>query len=333
MIARLHVLLPVWLTVPQGETFPIYEYADQDYRVRVFPPVKSDRVLPADRVSELRLDGVPAFRVDALRIDFQRQSFDRSEDLLFDPPKEVLGRAVNSFLIRLRYVIRAAAIRPLDFPLVTWRIQYLNDDESELEKVENLVRTRHGVEFSFSLVALNRRIWDDIQNLPVGYEPPLWEDLLLDAHGDLPRVGPAVVLAATALEVFSSHILNQLAAKQQLSGDLWNWISRRGDNLRDPTVEEQLDVLLKFFTGHSLKDDARLWESFKHLRTARNSFVHAGRASIGRSAISVETARTLVASAVEIVAKVRSWLPDDLQWPIFKHTVKLETRIKLDGQA
>ena len=38
MIARLFVLLPFSLTVPEGEQFPVYEYEDDGYRIRVYPP-------------------------------------------------------------------------------------------------------------------------------------------------------------------------------------------------------------------------------------------------------------------------------------------------------
>src|SRR5438034_258519 len=91
------------------------------------------------------------------------------------------------------------------------------------------------------------------------------------------RTSQSTSIRTRALEVFIANILDQVAAKHYFPGDLWSWISRRGDNLRDPTPEEQLDVLQKHVKLHSLKDDAGLWESFKHLRTARKSFVHAGR--------------------------------------------------------
>jgi hypothetical protein len=45
---------------------------------------------------------------------------------------------------------------------------------------------------------------------------------------------------------------------------------------REPTVEDQFSVLLSVLVGHSLKDNARLWERLVNLRDARNSFVHTG---------------------------------------------------------
>src|SRR2546421_11210115 len=175
MIARLFVLLPFSLTVPEGEQFTIYEYPDQSYSVRVFPPNRSDRLSPLDGVDEIRMDGVPAFQADALRIDFYQESFNRTTQNPCDPLEDVIRRAINSFLIRLRYVAHAAQVRPLDHPF-TWRIRYLNDDETELEIDENLIRGRGGLQFSFSWIGLNKQVWEDIQDLPPDYEPPPWEE-------------------------------------------------------------------------------------------------------------------------------------------------------------
>ena len=152
---------------------------------------------------------------------------------------------------------------------------------------------------------------------------------MLDAQSDLPRVGPAVVLAATALEVFISYILDRLANAGSVPPRLWDWINKRGDYVREPTVEEQYDVLLMFFTGHSLKAEPKLWESFRNLKTARNSFVHEGTATIGATRVSVETARRLLASASDIISKVREWLPPELHWPVFKHAIQIEGLKKL----
>ncbi len=329
MLARLFLLLPFSVTVPEGEQYTVIGYQDQGYSVRVMPPGRSDKPGPVGGADEIRMDGLPAFQADVLRIDFHRESFNRAKDSPCDPPEDVIRRAVNSFLIRLRHVARADQVRPLDYPSGTWRLQYLNDDETELAADEKLVRARGVVRFSLRLIALNKQIWEDIHELPPDYEPPPWEDLLLDAQADLPRIGPAVVLAATALEVFISRTLDRLAVLRPVPPELWTWINQRGDYLREPTVEEQYDSLLKLLTGHSLKTEARLWESFKNLKKARNSFVHEGIAKVGGAAVSIEAARMLVASASEIISKLREWLPQELHWPVFKHTVRIQAVKKL----
>src|SRR5262249_862006 len=156
------------------------------------------------------------------------------------------------------------------------------------------------------------------------------------AQHDLPRIGPAVVLAATALEVFIARKLDELASLKSLSQELWSWINDRGSYLREPTVEEQYEVLLRFFTGHSLKSEAALWKSFMNLKTARNSFVHDGVARAGGVPLSIEDARNLVTGASNVIAKVREWLPEELHWPIFSHHAEvrmLKNILRAEGAA
>ena len=326
MIARLFVLLPFSLTVPEGEQFPVYEYEDDGYRIRVYPPGRSDRTPAGDGAEQIKIDGVPAFQADAIRIDFHKESFERGRESPLDPPEAHMKRAINSFLIRLRHVTRAGQIRPISFPLATWRLQYFNDDETELEKDEKLVRGRGTLSFSMSWIALNKKVWENVYTLPVDYEPPPWESLLLDAFVELPSVGPALVLAATSLEVFISYILDKLAGLKGVPADLWMWINQRQ---REPTTEEQYDSLLRFFTGHSLKEDLLLWELFMNLKAARNSFVHEGVAKIGDVPVTNETASKLIGAAGEIIAKIREWIPQELHWPEFKHTIQFEAMKKL----
>jgi hypothetical protein len=46
MIARLFVLLPFKLTVPEGQQYPVYEAEDSGYKVRFYPPGRSDYAPP-----------------------------------------------------------------------------------------------------------------------------------------------------------------------------------------------------------------------------------------------------------------------------------------------
>lgn len=324
MIARLLVLLPFTVTLPEGEQFSVYEYIDEGYGIRVYPPKRSDAVLPAGGPDEIKINGVSAFQADALRIDFHRDSFARDKGGPCDPPERLMARAVNSFLLRLRHVTRSISIHVVNFQNITWRLQYLNDDETEFQEDEKLVRSRHTLVSSMSWVALDRTIWNDIHKLPLDYEPPPWEALLLDAYAELPRIGPAVVLAATALEVFIAQVLNQLATHYNIAQDVWIWINNRGNRLQNPSTEEQYSILLKYFTEFSLKDDKRLWEAFKNLKSARNSFVHEGLAKIGDKPIHSETAKALITSAWEIVDRIRESIPPELHWPEFRHQLQVQ---------
>ena len=161
--------------------------------------------------------------------------------------------------------------------------------------------------------------------LPVDFDIPVWDALRLDAQGALPSVGTAIVLAATSLEVFISTLLDKLAAKKGVSEHLWTWITdRNGRILQQPSVEEQFDVLLREFSGHSLKEDAALWEAFRNLETARNTFVHEGTARVGSAAITKEEAGKLVMQVDSIIARVREWILEDIRWPISEVKVTVE---------
>ena len=92
-----------------------------------------------------------------------------------------------------------------------------------------------------------------MHELPDDYQPLPWDVLLLDAQAELPKIGTAIVLAATALEVFIAGILDQLAKEKAVPEELWSWISEREDYHQQPTLVEQYNDLLHFFTGHSLR--------------------------------------------------------------------------------
>ena len=61
-----------------------------------------------------------------------------------------------------------------------------------------------------------------------------------------------------------------------------------------------------------------LWESFRNLSKARNSFVHEGVAKIDGAVVTEIEARRLVGKADEILAFVKLNLPPDLQWPEYE---------------
>jgi hypothetical protein len=176
-----------------------------------------------------------------------------------------------------------------------------------------------GRNMRFSFVAQTPEIFEQIHTLDPDWEPPRWHDLLLDAEGALPKVGTAVVLAATALEVLIADTLEALAKKSPVPPALWEWINKRGDWMKDPSTDEQFDFLLKFFVGHSLVDEKDLWPSYKNLRTARNTFVHEGAATLTKNKVPVDAAKAaeLAGKAREITAKIREWLPPEMQWPDF----------------
>ena len=319
MLAKLVVAYPIAFAVQQVSEYSIHETEIDGYKIRMHPPVPTE--IPVEKSPPLAatVDGVPARICNGLRIDFLKEEFDRSSEEC-DPSHELIRRALNSLLLRLRFVGSGYLTRQSEFPKCYWWLDYLNDDETKLPPSGGrLVGSRGNLQGLMSCIVVDNNVWDDLNALDFDYEPPSWVLLLLDAREALPAVGPAIVLAATALEVFAAHILNQLAEKSEIPGEMWKWInsSRR----REPTLAEQYDELLRILLGTSLKENNGLWEGFTNLRDARNSFVHEGQALIGGRTIDRSKADELIGKAEEIVKFVRLRLPREMQWPIYERSI------------
>jgi len=325
VLARLYILMPYTLTVAEGEQFRVYERKEGDYTVRFLPPQRDPALMFGRQPSALTLNGKPAFEANVMRIDFQKEEFDRTAAGPIDPPEDVIRRAVGDFHARLRFTTRAAHASTVSFPWNQWKRDYTKDDGSELETPKGYVRTRGSIQLQWSFIGISPEIWDNVFALPFGFEVPVWDGLRLDALAALPSIGTALVLAATSLEVFISVLLDDLVSRQSLSDSLWTWITTRdGRIFQQPSVEEQFDVLLKEFTGHTLKEDEALWEAFKNLKSARNSFVHEGVAMVGKTTLSKDDAAVLVGKVDNIIAKIREWIPEEMRWPVPQVQVNLE---------
>jgi hypothetical protein len=328
MIARLYVALPFIVTIPEGEQFDIYSCIVNEHKIKIYPPRLSD--IPFyDDVEEISLNGNKAFRANMLLIDFIKDIFDRRGNIICDPPIEFIKNIINMFLIKLRFVTRGSAIKPIDFPNVNWHIAYLNNDESELLPEKGLVRGRGVRSLKFSWIAVNNEVWGNLHSLPYDYKPPIWELLLLDAVELLSEVGPAIVLAMTALEVFISISLNLLAEKNNIPKELWTWINNRDYWLKNPSTEEQFDKLLKIMIGISLNDEKELRTELIKLKKARNSFVHEGVAKIGDQVLKWTDAQHLIGSANKIIRFIKEKLPEDMKWPEFKYNFEVQAKMKL----
>lgn len=321
MIARCSIVLPFHIAVPLAATFSVYQYPSDGYLVRVYPPEYSVEQ-PAQHPDEIAMNEQPAVLADKLRIDFVKESFDRSQDGPMDPPEHVINGAVRSLLLRLRQVTRGAFIRMPDFPKCAWRIEYRTDDDQPLDRADGLRRARGALPLmALACVGLTPDIWNTIHDLDSDFEPEPWDTLLLDAQDELPSVGTSIVLAATALEVFISRLLDRLAQEPAVPSKLWSWINNRTDYRQEPTVYEQYDALLQFFTGHSLKENNALWEIFQSLKTARNTFVHEGVAKIKKTPVTPQRASELIFGAGAIIDAIRPWVPPSIQWRTYEHKI------------
>lgn len=328
MLARVHILLPYALTVPEHEKYHVYEYEIRGYNVRVYMPERSDRADTHNDAENITINGNKAFNADVLRIDFKKEDFERKEEntgkkeITCDPPVDLIKDVANDFLSRLRYVTNGSKIKQLEFPFTSWGLRYLNDDGTELPEEQGLLRGRGMRNFQFSFVAVNNKVWEDVHSLEPFQPLPVWKNLLLDAEALLPEVGPAIVLTFTSLEVFISTTLDDIVKAGKIDGSLWEWINGRGP-LKDPSIEEKYDFLSRYLIGKSIKENNNVWESFKHLRKARNSFAHDGISKVGDAEVTPDKAREFIMKANEIINYIKDGLSEELHWPEFKHNIEV----------
>ncbi len=359
MIARCYVFLPFTLSVRRDDALLPEEFPWGDYRVRVYPPLLAlidpaildvasavsvhalvHSLCPAPDQTpcwSILVDGSPVIQANTLKIDFCKNDFDRRPPVqdansiaaatiltAGDPPLEVVFQVANGLLARLRSVIQSSHIHVLDPGKTLWHMVYLTDNEEELPFDQTLIRRRYGTNLAWRLSVVNQDAWTKVQLLPPNYTPHPWDTLILDANAALPDVGAALSLANAALEGFSIAMIGKLASAATLPTGLWEWVNKRGDWYKEPSVDDRFDPLLRAFTGKSLKDDARLWAAYKNLRNARNSFSHGGKAVIGKDEVTPIRAGELVKHAGEIVAWCEALLPDGLRRPVPTGRIRLE---------
>ena len=333
MIAKVNIQIPFSVSIPENETFNIYSYNYMGYDVRIYPLARSEHADKHSDSENITINGIKSFNADTLQINFLKTEFDRSRGGEFDPSIKIIEDVANDFLKRLRYVTNAPQIKSLDIKSTNMYTSYLNDDESELPKDKDLVKGRGTQKYYLQIVALNKEVWTDVHSLNPFQILPTWKHLLLDANVILPDVGPSVVLVLTALEVFISKTLDEMAAFKNVNNDLWQWINDRNFFLKEPSLEEQFDFLSRHLIGKSIKENSKLWEAFKDIQKARNSFAHGGVAKIQDKIVDEAKARDFIIKAYEIINYIKDSLPKELFWPEFKHDIKVEANIPIFKQA
>ncbi len=322
MLARLVIRLPFTFTITKEKHEPISIFED-DLEIIFYPPQpyppEVEKNIDNHQIGSPTIDKKKTYSSNLLVIDFKKAFFNREMAIDCDPPFDVINKYVNQYLKKLRFIIRECSLKQIYFPEIWGRLRYLNDDTSELATDEKNVRMRTFDILQYKIMPITKYTWAEYKKLPADYNPPEWVNLYLDACDSLPHIGSAIVLAETALEVFIAKILDLLAKEKITPIELWNWINKREDWDKNPSVGEEFDVVLKALIGYSLKEDKKLWEIVKNLKEARNKFVHEGIARIGNNPVTLRKARELVNQSMEIMICIREKLPKKLQWPEYKH--------------
>jgi hypothetical protein len=341
MIARVRILLPYSVFVPVDEELKPIKIHQDGIEITLYPLLQSGfdaghltsgkfslneiaenikPLYPPVASQDTLLNGKEMLRCNLLQIDLKKDVFNRTIGQTDNVPLEMAFEIANSFLLRLRTVTQAAYVKPLDADPAPWLLEFLSDDEKPLEPEPGKFRKKNGAFFKVRASALTEGIWEKINSLPLGFKPAAYDRLLLDAEAMLSDLGPAIVLAFSALETLIPATLRALVQQTNANSELWEWIQSRNDDYnKEPSVSEEFDVLLKALSGVSLKDNQHLWQAFQNLRSARNNFVHNGVLGIGKEgkiALSKSDVWELIGKAKEIVSFVENLLPEDLRRPI-----------------
>jgi hypothetical protein len=282
------------------------------------------------------MGGRPVVSANALQIDvikngeFERRVTDDHGTPIrtFDPPRELIFEFASSFITGLRDVARASQLHALSPSETVWRVTYLDDDGSELPPDPVRYRTQLHTQSEMSAVGLSRALAADVAVLPDHYEPLPSSRLMLDAWNLLPAIGPAVVLAFSAIEMRIDSALDIMARRAEFDGAFWAWLTERdGQYRKEPSIDEKLDALLRGVAGVSLKDEPRLWHAFLALREARNSFAHAGRAEVHAQPVTLMQAQDLLQHCDAIIDWIEAFLPEENRRPALETPGGIESEI------
>lgn len=294
-------VLPCLVHPPLAVRFPQNTTGfDQSYLDSVTGALSGATSLPVDPT--YLVDDEPALLSNLLRLDFSQESFNRlraTEEL--DPQPEVAFEVANDLIRRVRSITRATWLYELLPDLTTYMVEYLNNDGTQLEPHPDLIRRRWRVGGKIQLMGINDSSWLAVQSLPTPFQTSPWDELLFDATDMLPKVGPALVLAYSALETASEHACALQWTQKGNQENLWAWLQAPNGSRQAPSVEDCLDGLLERLSGHSLKKQKTLWEVFTTLRTARNRYAHTGRATAGGKVVDHLQASQLLVGVSDIL--------------------------------
>ena len=266
--------------------------------------------------ASMKINGCAAIPANCIQVNFRKVDFDRTINnnlpLVYDPPIDFAFECANYLLDSIRALTKAPTVKPISSLSTFWLYLYRNDDFSELPEEDGKVRERCSTWMRYTISVLNPVLWSDLEKNLAECTLKPWEKLLLDAQDLLPEIGPAIVLAHTAIENLAALATNH-HSQQKIPSDLWLWLTNRSPHYLEPSTADALDVIHKAFTCESLKDDPGLWEKFQHLRKARNTFVHEGLAKIGNEEVDLKKAIELINGSGEIASWIEGRLPEKMK--------------------
>ena len=163
MLARVYIQLPFKILVTEGESFAFDPYDLDGYTVSI-NGLESSRSLSVEEENKnYTINGINARQTDILIIEFWKYEFDRSVKSEIDPPIDIINRSLKSFLAKFRWVTNSFQTVDIQIDDTSWELYYLNDDGTELEKQEQLLRTRGRMGGTFAWTTLNNDVCNRIE--------------------------------------------------------------------------------------------------------------------------------------------------------------------------
>jgi hypothetical protein len=340
MIARFTILLPFNVVIQAMAKLEPVDQQWGNHKVRVHPPRQAIqpptiylstgvplsmqetivRLTAAEepRIAEgITMDGQQCYFADLLVLDFIAPDFDRTDprpeekDKIKDPPNETVFVLANEVLDRLRAVIRRGKIKPIHADRTHHLVQYLKDDGSALAMEADKVRMIVRMPLVWDTPAITEVTWNLAQNTAEVPALHKWDQLMLDAIAVMPDRGAAIALMNVALETFAIWMNNILANHPSGEHSLYTYVNNREQWMQQPSVSDRFDGLLRALSGKSLKDNPSLWEAFKLIRNARNTFMHEGKVGYKKAVddLSVKEVYELIDSARDVIKWVEQLLP------------------------
>ena len=311
-LARIHILLAAPFLIPEETKLDPVIYRDGDFVVRLLQPAQSlwqaegrreqfglAQLLPTSkpRPSRVTFNGSNTTACDLLSLEVMEAS---EEDI--DDAVDAAIRTANRWLRTYRVSLGEHSVRYVSRDRNNWRadLMYLRPG-MEATKAYGAITIKMP-----PIPIITDEAWQGLASLGPDYEPQRWEELLTDAAGLLPDIGPAVVLAYTALEVRIGALADTLASTSGMDEEFWKWLKSR-DYMAQFTTDEIVKKILLLWTGKSLSQEKGLWATFTELRKARNSFAHEGAArNLAGKLITVDVAYQLLHGARQVL----EWLDE-----------------------
>lgn len=314
VIAQYCFVLPGFIYIPSSARLDWIEDELDGERVFVRIATLDDPEIslgqrPADEDAAngtVLINGEPTVQARLVVVEFRRDGgFDRLDGPHWDPPLDRAKAVANGVLARLRVYTRAQFLPPILALGTSYWVTYLDDARAELPSEKGLVRRRGAVGFAIEgVLSITPDSWAEFSAV-LPSQVTTWDVLLLDAYQLLPQIGPALVLAWTAVETAATAASTHLAAAA--AAPLLEWVEERFR----PGVADLLNQALPALGGQSLSaGDPQLWIRVKALRDGRNTFCHHGVATDDRGhGIDGRKAADLVNAADETLRWLEQYLP------------------------